>query len=282
MRSSGRVRPCLSRYRSHCRPRHERRTQTMTTLRSDNVPKPRVERSPLLAPSSKAARQKQRPAKLKDRIEEAGEARFEPQNFARSARAATRTTSATMRSDRCSACTARGVTLWRVAGLLVCASCRAASKMACAPQPGRRPESDRRKAARREGTPTAATEDVKGIAWAARQGANDQEAGTACPRYKNFLRIYNLPKSQFTLRMWNAYLPASQKKKPVRRNTPPSKPKHAPRWPRGITLGDAATPRHRAARRYDLVMPRRSDLSPENAALLRKVNQLDTLVDMWR
>ena len=44
----------------------------MTSLRWDNVPKPRVERPPLLAPSSKSARRKQTPPDLKDRIEGAG------------------------------------------------------------------------------------------------------------------------------------------------------------------------------------------------------------------
>ena len=50
----------------------------------------------------------------------------------------------------------------------------------------------------------------KDIAWAARQGANDRNAGTECRKYKNFLSIYKLPRSPFTLRMWNAYLLAGQ------------------------------------------------------------------------
>ena len=45
---------------------------------------------------------------------------IELQDFARAARAA----SAKTGSSRCSACEARGVTLWKVAGHLVCASCR--------------------------------------------------------------------------------------------------------------------------------------------------------------
>jgi hypothetical protein len=128
---------------------------------------------------------------------------------------------------------------------------------------------------------TAATTE-KGIAWAARQGANDRNARTACRKYQRFLRLYNLPGTQFTLRMWNAYLLASQPTKPVRRNTPPPKPKQKSRWTRGLTFSDGITPRHKSVRRYDRVKPRRSDLSPENAALLMKVNQQDTLVDMWR
>ena len=122
----------------------------------------------------------------------------------------------------------------------------------------------------------------KGIAWAARQGLDDRKAGTECRKYKNFLRIHNLPKSQFTLRMWNAYLPASQSTKPARLNTQPPKPKQKSRWTRGLTLGDTTTPRRKAVRRYDRVEPRESELSPEIAALLMKVNQQNTLVDMWR
>ena len=108
----------------------------MTTLRWDKVPKPRVERPPLLAPSSKSAHWK--PPNLKDRIEEVSGARIELQDLVRSARAAALATSAKMRSDRCSACKARGVTLWQVAGRLVCASCRTANEMAYAAQSERR------------------------------------------------------------------------------------------------------------------------------------------------
>jgi uncharacterized Zn finger protein (UPF0148 family) len=96
----------------------------MTSLRWDKVPKPRVERPPLLAPSSKSARRKQKPLNHKDRIEEVGGTRIELQDLARSARAAACAASAEMRSEQCSACKARGVTLWRVAGRLVCANCR--------------------------------------------------------------------------------------------------------------------------------------------------------------
>jgi hypothetical protein len=128
---------------------------------------------------------------------------------------------------------------------------------------------------------TAATAE-KGIAWAARQGAADRKAGTVCRKYKNFLRTYNLPRSQFTLRMWNAYLPASQPTRPVPPSAPSPKSKQKPHWTGDLTLGDATTPHRGIVRRYDLAMSYHSDLSPENAALLRKVNQLDTLVDMWR
>lgn len=96
----------------------------MTSLRWDNVPKPRVERPPFLAPSSKSARREQKPAGLKDRIEEAGGARIELHDLARSSRAAARAASAKTGSGRCSACKARGVTLWQVTGSLMCANCR--------------------------------------------------------------------------------------------------------------------------------------------------------------
>ena len=76
----------------------------MTSLRWDNVPKPRVERPPLLAPSSKSARRKQTPPDFKDRIEGAGRARTGLYDLAGSARAAARAASANRGSGRCSAC----------------------------------------------------------------------------------------------------------------------------------------------------------------------------------
>ena len=66
----------------------------MTSLRWDKVPKPRVERPPLLAPSSKSARRKQKQLDLKDPIEEVGGTRTELQDLSRSARAAARAASA--------------------------------------------------------------------------------------------------------------------------------------------------------------------------------------------
>jgi len=95
----------------------------MTSLRWDNVPKPRVERPPLLAPSSKSARWKQTPPDLKDRTEGAGRARIGLHDLAGSARAA-RAASADRESGRCSSCKARGITLWRFSGRLVCGNCR--------------------------------------------------------------------------------------------------------------------------------------------------------------
>ncbi len=96
----------------------------MTSLRWDNVPKPRVERPPLLAPSSKSTRRKQTPPGLNDRIEEAGRPRIELHDLAGSARAAARAASVNRESGRCSSCKARGVTLWRFSSRLVCGNCR--------------------------------------------------------------------------------------------------------------------------------------------------------------
>ena len=289
----------------------------MTSLRWDNVPKPRVERPPLLAPSSKSARRKQKPPSLRDRIEEVGGTRPELQDLARSASAADYANSANRGSGRCSACKARGVTLWRVAGRLVCASCRAANQMADTPQSVHRQERDLRKATRRKRTVTAVTAE-KDITWAAGQGASDRNAGTVCRKYKNFLSTYKLPRSPSTLRMWDAYRLAGQSTpqntaRPGSRRgplTPPDAPqsqtpaavarksrKHARRarlnmsaprpkqktcWTRALL---STTRQLLVARPYEdmiFVEPRWSDLSPENAALLMKVNQQNTLVDMWR
>jgi hypothetical protein len=91
----------------------------MTSLRWDNVPKPRVERPPLLAPSPNSARRTQKLPGLKDRIA-GGRARTGLHDLAGSAR----TASASRESGRCAACKARGVTLWRFSGRLVCGNCR--------------------------------------------------------------------------------------------------------------------------------------------------------------
>jgi uncharacterized Zn finger protein (UPF0148 family) len=164
----------------------------MTSLRWDNVPNPRDERPPLLASSSK-----HKPAGLKDRTEEAGGMRIELQDFAR---AAAHAASPQRGSGRCSACKARGVTLWQVAGRLVCASCRTPY----ARQPGHRQEPSGRKAAGKEGTVTVATAE-KDIAWAARQGRQDRKARTRCGSYKSFLTRYKLRKSEKTWEMWTGY-----------------------------------------------------------------------------
>jgi hypothetical protein len=169
----------------------------MTSLRRDNVPKPRDERPPLLASSSKSALQRHKPAGLKDRTEEAGGMRIELQDFARTAAHAA---SAQTGSVRCSACKARGVTLWQVAGRLMCASCR----RAYARQPGHRHKPSGRRAAGKEGTVTVATAE-KDIAWAARQGRQDRKARTQCGSYKSFLTRYKLRKSEKTWEMWTEY-----------------------------------------------------------------------------
>jgi hypothetical protein len=186
----------------------------MTSLRWDNVPKRRVERPALPTPGSKAGHRKQ--PSFPDRIEEAGKTRTERQGPFPSASAAASVNDANRRYSRCSTCKARGVTLWQVKGLLVCAICRTANRVAT-PQSGNRQEQDFQKTARSKRT-AAVVIAGKGI----------------------------------TCRT------------------------------RGLTLRDASTPRRKTVRRYDLVDPRWSDLSPENAALLMKVNQQNTLVDMWR
>jgi hypothetical protein len=228
----------------------------MTSLRWDNVPKPRVERPPLLAFSSKAARRKQKPAGLKDRIEEAGGMQIELQDFARATRAA----STKMGSGRCSACKARGVTLWKVAGHLVCARCRTANEMACAEQPGHRQEPDCRKATRKEETVTVTTAE-KDIAWAARQGQQDRKARTQCGSYKSFLKRYNLRRSEKALEMWTKYYRFPRQARESTQRKSPSPSKHA---------GPS----------------RSSALSDERLARLRelqrKLNPPEAIRDAWR
>lgn len=201
----------------------------MTSLRWDNVPKPRVERPPLLAPSSRSTRRKQKPPGLKGRIEEAGGARIELQGLTRSARAAACAASAKTGSGRCSACKARGVTLWQVADRLVCASCRTANEVAYAQQSGYRQEPGGRNTARKKGTVTVATAE-KDAAWAARQGRQDRTARAQCGSYESFLKRYNLRRSEKTWEMWTDYhrssrqVPASTQRKslsPGKRTGPP-------------------------------------------------------------
>lgn len=232
----------------------------MTSLRWDTVPKPRVERPPLLAPNSKSALRKHKPADLKDRIEEAGGMQIELRDFARAARAAARTASAEGGSGRCSACKARGVTLWQVADRLVCANCRTANETAYARQPGHRHESGGRKAAGEEGTVTVATAE-KVIAWAARQGRRDRTAGTQCGSYKSFLRRYNLRLSEKTLEMWTEYHRSSRQTPTSTQRMSPSSSKRA---------GPA----------------RSSALSEERLARLRdlqrKLNPPEAIRDAWR
>ena len=232
----------------------------MTSLRWDNVPKPRVERPLLLASSSKSARRKQKPAGIKDRIEETGGMQVEPQDFARAARTAARTASAKTGSSRCSACKARGVTLWKVAGRLVCARCRTANEMAYASQPGHRQEPGGRKATRKEGTVTVATAE-KDIAWAARQGRQDRKTRTQCASYQRFLKRYNLRRSEKVWEMWTEYYRSSQQAPASTQRTGPSPSKHA---------GPS----------------RSSALSDERLARLRelqrKLNPPEAIRDAWR
>ncbi len=175
----------------------------MTALRWDNVPKPRVERPPLLAPGSNPTFRKTKSQSHDGRTETAGGTRNELPGHTRSASV-----------GRCSVCKARGVTLWRVAGRLMCASCRAATKTSSAPHRKRRradlPNADTK------GGAAAIVTTGKNATWAARQGANDRKARTECPRYKDFLRTYNLLRSPFTLQLWNEYISG---RPPARKNT---------------------------------------------------------------
>lgn len=113
--------------------------------------------------------------------------------------------------------------------------------------------------------------------WAARRAREDRINGNGCLSYEDFLRTYGLRKSEASRRVWNAY---HQSARLVPRRTPPASTQKS-NWARGLTLYDAPA-RRRTVRRYDRTEPRTSDLSPENAALLMKVNQQNTLVDMWR
>jgi uncharacterized Zn finger protein (UPF0148 family) len=179
-----------------------------------------------------------------------------------------------LQSSRCSACKARGVTLWQVAGSLVCASCRKTNGTGNAPQSGRRPEPDQGKAARKERTMTVATAE-KDIEWAARQGVTDRKAATECRKYKVFLRTYNLARSPFTLRMWNAYVSARQ---PKPASIPQAKGRRVP----PITAIPSQRPSPAAAARRNREWAARQGREDTIAALLMKLNQQDTLVDMWR
>jgi hypothetical protein len=232
----------------------------MTSLRWDNVPKPRVERPALLASNSKLAPRKQKPAGLKDRIEDAGGMQSELQHLARAARAAAHAASAQMGSSRCSACKARGVTLWQVAGRLLCASCRTANKMAYAGQPGYRQKPGGRKAARKGGTVTVATAE-KDIAWAARQGRQDRMARTQCGNYNSFLKRYNLRRSEKACEMWTEYCRSSRQAPESTRRKSPSSSKCA-----GPSRSSAFSD-ERLARLRDLQ---------------RKLNPPEAIRDAWR
>jgi hypothetical protein len=118
---------------------------------------------------------------------------------------------------------------------------------------------------------------VAGTSWAANQARQDRISGNICPRYEDFIRAYGLRKSDAALRVWKAY---HDRAKQAPRSTPP-KTAQKSCWARGLTLSDPSA-RRRTVRRYDRTEPRKSDLSPENAAMLMKVNQQNTLVDMWR
>jgi hypothetical protein len=232
----------------------------MTSLRWDNVPKPRVERPPLLASSAKSDHGQRKPAGLKNRIEGAGGMQIELQDFARAARAAARAASARAGSSRCSACKARGVTLWRVAGRLMCASCRPANNMAYAAQPAHRQDPGGPKAAQKEGTATVVTAE-KGIAWAARQGRKDCKARTECGSYKSFFKRYNLRRSEKAWEMWTAYHRSSRQATVSTQRKSPGLNK-----PAGVSHSSALSDERLAALRE----------------LQRKLNPPEAIRDAWR
>ena len=118
---------------------------------------------------------------------------------------------------------------------------------------------------------------VVGPSWAASQARQDRISGNICPSYEDFIRSYGLHKSDVARRVWHAY---HERTKLAPSSTPP-KTAQKSYWARGLALSDPSA-RPRTVRRYDRTEPRKSDLSPENAAMLMKVNQQNTLVDMWR
>jgi uncharacterized Zn finger protein (UPF0148 family) len=224
----------------------------MTSVRWDNVPNHPLSGPPLLASSSPEAEAigPQGP------YAEAGGMQIELQDFARAARAA----SAKTGSSRCSACKARGVTLWQVAGRVACASCRTANEMAYAGQPGHRQELGGRKADRKEGTVTVATAE-KNIAWALRQGRQDRKARTRCGSYKSFLKRYNLRRSEKIWEMWTEYCRSSQQASASAQRKSPSPSKRA-----GPSRSSALSD-ERLARLRDLQ---------------RKLNPPEAIRDAWR
>lgn len=59
------------------------------------------------------------------------------------------------------------------------------------------------------------------LAWATRQGPVDRKARTVCRKYRNFLRTYELSRSELTLQMWEAYKqPGRQAPAEARRRVP--------------------------------------------------------------
>lgn len=118
----------------------------------------------------------------------------------------------------------------------------------------------------------------KDLEWAARQGREDRIRGKACRKYKTFLIVYELHKSDAALHLWDAYY--KQTKPDL--NTPPRSRKRGSYWTRGLSSSDTTTPHRKTIRRCDRENRRESELPQEIAALLMKVNQQNTLVDMWR
>jgi hypothetical protein len=108
-------------------------------------------------------------------------------------------------------------------------------------------------------------------------GAPGQDQREHLPELRGLHTLLRLRKSDVARRVWQAY---HERTKLAPRSTPP-KTAQKSYWARGLALSDPSA-RPRTVRRYDRTEPRKGDLSPENAAMLMKVNQQNTLVDMWR
>jgi hypothetical protein len=115
--------------------------------------------------------------------------------------------------------------------------------------------------------------------WAGRQGREDCRMGSPCPKYKTFLATYKLPECDASLRLWHEYR-AQTKPARVSMASPTSRRKSRRRGTRAPS--DASASGRKTAHRYTRDQQRTSDVSPEIAALLLKVNQQNTLVDAWR
>jgi hypothetical protein len=130
--------------------------------------------------------------------------------------------------------------------------------------------------------PESATTEERTLEWAARQARSDSLAGNPCQRYKDFRAKYDLPKCDISLQMWNSYYPNRTKSGGAKKASP------KPKANRNAKVRLTAIPNRRSSsrpsvKRYDLMQPLPfSDLSPSNAALLMRVNQQNTLGEMWR
>jgi hypothetical protein len=124
-------------------------------------------------------------------------------------------------------------------------------------QPGRRKKNRSRNETR---TQEIGPADVGGRdpTWAKRQGKADRQDGTACRKYYQFLKKYELPECEFTLTMWASY-------------KPPKKP------------ANSKAPRKRSERAYPQVAYSSQAPLPDHInELLRQVNPPEAIRDSWR